>query len=462
MNSKIERIGPIIMDNPDPSLIAKYTFYDKDFFTDESVLKIAYLKTRKGVLLPRYAIQNENVVKDKTKLGKKIDIECSAKPLDKIQEDAVNFIVKNKDCIVNLAPRRGKTVISIMALSKIKRKTLIIVDQDFLVNQWRDRIVEFTNLKKEDIGLIQKTVNDIDKPIVIGMIQTLKNRIESDPFKLRDNLKDFGITIVDETHEIIGTEKLNRALFGISSKRLIGLTATMYRTDNREFLFQDWFGNNLFKDADLDIKPKIYIVKFKSNLSTKDVNFIMNNHTGNAIKKYFNKLKWTRKLMKDTLTVIKISSLIFNLYKRKRKILVISQYIDILQILVEKLKIDFGVSENVMELFTGSVSNLKSVKVILKPSKKLDKEITFSTYKMCNKGVDRPDWDTLIMLTPISAASPQLRQTIGRVCTLSPGKKDAWVFDLCDETLNINNKMLYNRIEKVYKEDEYDIEYITI
>lgn len=459
-------IGPLLWDDAPSHIYDKYTFIDKDFFTDEEKEVKAFLHKNNKTFFPRHAVSDY----DKISLseGKKIKINCNAKPRNNIQKQVVKFIVDNDDCLVNLAPGKGKTIISIMAICKIKRKTLVLVDQNFLIQQWKKRIVEFTDLKDDDIGLLQANKEILDKPIVISTIQTLKNKVKNSFNETREKLKDFGIVIVDEVHTVIGTEKFNQSLFLISSKRLIGLTATLYRYGNRDFLFYDWFGSKVYSNVSDEVEPVINIVKFKSNLTNKTVRYILNNYTktnNNEFKNkvFFNKLKWTNALINDRLTIIKISALIYKLYKEKRTILVISSYVDILQVISKYLVETFGVELNNIELFTDSIGSLKKVKKIIKNTgRKLDKPITLSTYKMCNKAVDRPDWDTLVMLTPISYSSSSLEQTIGRVCRKINGKNKSYVYDLCDTRIQESEKMMLNRVEHYYSQKKYVINEITI
>ena len=51
-------------------------------------------------------------------------------------------------------------------------KTLVIVHKDFLMTQWRDRILQF--LPDARIGKIQQNTIDIEnKDIVLAMVQSL-------------------------------------------------------------------------------------------------------------------------------------------------------------------------------------------------------------------------------------------------------------------------------------------------
>lgn len=97
--------------------------------------------------------------------------------------------------ILSLYTGAGKTVCAIKIISMIQKKTLIIVHKEFLMNQWIERIREFTPEAK--IGRIQGKIFDIEgKDIVLAMMQTLYN--EEKTF----NLESFGLCIVDEVHRI--------------------------------------------------------------------------------------------------------------------------------------------------------------------------------------------------------------------------------------------------------------------
>ena len=90
-----------------------------------------------------------------------------------------------------------------------KVKTLIIVHKTFLLNQWIERIEQFTDAK---IGIIQQNKIDVeDKDIVVGMLQSIaKDKYDSDIFQ------DFGMVIFDEAHHA-PSEYFSKALLGFDS-----------------------------------------------------------------------------------------------------------------------------------------------------------------------------------------------------------------------------------------------------
>jgi len=124
----------------------------------------------------------------------------------------------------------GKTIGAIYLAHKIKKKTLVIVHKTFLLNQWVDRIKEFTDAK---IGIIQGKTIDVDgKDIVIGMLQSLSMKEYS-----KETFQDFGLVIVDETHRI-GSQVYSRCLPKIGTEYMLGLSATPEREDGLSKVLQ--------------------------------------------------------------------------------------------------------------------------------------------------------------------------------------------------------------------------------
>ena len=134
----------------------------------------------------------------------------------------------------------GKTVLSLNIIARLKKKTLVIVNKEFLLNQWVERILQFLPTAK--VGRIQGPEIDIDgKDIVIGMLQSISMK-DYDP----SVFASFGLTIIDEVHHI-SSEVFSRALFKIVSKYMLGLSATMERKDGTTYVFKQFLGEVVFK-----------------------------------------------------------------------------------------------------------------------------------------------------------------------------------------------------------------------
>jgi superfamily II DNA or RNA helicase len=134
----------------------------------------------------------------------------------------------------------GKTSGSLYILSKLKKKTLVIVHKEFLMNQWIERIQQF--LPKARIGRIQGPTVDVeDKDIVLCMLQSLISK-EYDA----SLFEQFGFTIIDEVHHI-SSQSFSNSLFKVVTKYMLGLSATMERKDGTTSVFKMFLGDVIFK-----------------------------------------------------------------------------------------------------------------------------------------------------------------------------------------------------------------------
>jgi superfamily II DNA or RNA helicase len=145
--------------------------------------------------------------------------------------------------LVNLPCGYGKTTVALNIVSVMRKKTLIIVHKEFLLNQWVERINQY--LPTARIGRIQGQIVDIEnKDIVIGMLQSLSMKDYEDSV-----FASFGMVLIDEVHHI-GSEVFSCALFKIVPKYTLGLSATMDRKDGTTFVFKMFLGDIVYKIAE--------------------------------------------------------------------------------------------------------------------------------------------------------------------------------------------------------------------
>jgi superfamily II DNA or RNA helicase len=167
----------------------------------------------------------------------------------------------------------GKTSGSLYILSQLKKKTLVIVHKEFLLNQWVERIQQF--LPKARVGRIQGQIIDIDdKDIVIGMLQSLS--MKEYPSSVFDS---FGFTIIDEVHHI-SSQTFSNALFKIVTKYMLGLSATMNRKDGTTRVFKMFLGDVIFKGKrDEQHNAEVRAITYKVN--DDDFNATILDYRGN-------------------------------------------------------------------------------------------------------------------------------------------------------------------------------------
>ena len=177
--------------------------------------------------------------------GNDINLEFNGKPRD-YQEPVINKFLEHceKVCygggLLELHTGWGKTCAGLYILSKLKKKTIIIVHKEFLMNQWIERIQQF--LPKAKIGKIQGPIIDTEnKDIVLCMLQSLI--LKDYDQKIFD---DFGLTIIDEVHHI-SSQSFSNSLFKIVTKYMLGLSATMNRKDGTTDVFKMFLGDVIHK-----------------------------------------------------------------------------------------------------------------------------------------------------------------------------------------------------------------------
>ena len=129
--------------------------------------------------------------------GKDIDIPFNGE-LRSHQEIIVNqfipSLIEKGGGILNLACAQGKTVMALNIISKMKKKTLVVVHREIHMDQWVERIKTF--LPNTSIGYIQGSNIKVENcDIVISMLQSLSMRNYDNKI-----FSDFGMTIVDECH----------------------------------------------------------------------------------------------------------------------------------------------------------------------------------------------------------------------------------------------------------------------
>lgn len=134
----------------------------------------------------------------------------------------------------------GKTSASLYMVSQWKKKTLVIVHKEFLLNQWCERIQQF--LPQARVGRIQGAIQDVeDKDIVLCMLQSLV--LKDYPASL---FRSFGLTILDEVHHI-SSQTFSQALFKVITRSMLGLSATMERKDGTTHVFKMFLGDIVHK-----------------------------------------------------------------------------------------------------------------------------------------------------------------------------------------------------------------------
>lgn len=138
------------------------------------------------------------------------------------------------DHLIQLGCGRGKTKLSVAYAAKHGLRTMIVVDQDFIGDQWRTAIASSTPTDPRAIGTIKGAKFRPGKRWTVASVQTLSRRIE-EGYVGQEFFEGFDLVVFDEVHVAAAPTFLN-VLPSFSCQR-IGLSATPNRKDGLSDIF---------------------------------------------------------------------------------------------------------------------------------------------------------------------------------------------------------------------------------
>ena len=395
-----------------------------------------YLESKKKLYIPKYYGINNfgKPLVDKTSEGKDIDIEFKFDLRPKQVPVAEKFLEEAKNIgggLISVPCGFGKTVLALYILSKLKKKTIVIVHKEFLMDQWKERIEFF--LPDASVGKIQGNIIKIkDKDIVLGMLQSISMRDYDE-----DVFSEFGFVIYDECHHL-GAEVFSKSLLKEGCKYTLGLSATPDRSDGLTKVFK-WFLGDI-----------VYLIKQREQ---EDVNV--------KVIKYYNDDENYSDIKCNFKGQINMASMINNIclysprskiilekleecFLEGRKTLVLSDRREHLRYLKEKIE---EKSKATSGYYLGGMKqeNLKESET---------KNIMLATFSMASEGFDCKELDTIILASPKS----NIEQAVGRI--LRKKKEDReripLIIDIIDN-FSVFGRQGEKRM-KFYKKNKYNID----
>ena len=396
-----------------------------------------YRESIQKIYVPHYYGKEKFGLPEEYKIsqGINIDLEFNGSLRDYQQPVVKKYLdtVQNMEAgggLLELPCAFGKTILSLNILSALKKKTLIIVHKEFLLNQWVERIGEF--LPKARVGKIQGQIIDIeDKDIVIGMLQSLS--MKEYPATM---FETFGLTIIDEVHHI-SSEVFSNSLFKIVTKYMLGLSATMNRKDGTTKIFKMFLGPVIFK-GEMDEKREVTVRAIEYQVEDEEFNKELTDYRGNPaystmitkLCDYNRRTEFILRVLKDLLEENPL-----------QQIMILAQNKSILKYLHDAIEF--------RKLATVGyyVGGMKEAALKLTETKK----IVIATYSMASEALDIKTLTTLIMSTPRS----DIQQSVGRI--LREKHSQPIVVDIIDSHDIFKNQ--WKKRKAFYKKENYQIIY---
>lgn len=185
-----------------------------------------------------------DIVSEGLSLPETISFSTKFPPHDFQNEIIESFIEKNANGLICVPCGYGKTFMALNIAVRLKRRFLIIVDKEFLMNQWKSEIENFIIGARVGILQANKIQMEAEKyDVTICMIQTICRREFPDGF-----FDQYGFTIFDECHHL-GAAYFCKALLKIQTKYMLGLSATPDREDGLTCVFEYYLGEPVYKNT---------------------------------------------------------------------------------------------------------------------------------------------------------------------------------------------------------------------
>ena len=410
----------------------EYIFSVWDAVTHKRYTKgIEYDEKKKKLILPRGIDISwvENQFMETAYIDKNNDPFVKTKPIpikyltrDERQLNTLKFLLgegeyfhtKSKSQLsCNNATGTGKTFVTVASLCYTGSRAIIIANSIDWLNQWKDKILEYTPLKSSDLYMISgaPTINKLlnrdplKYQIFLASHDTIKSYGDRNGWDKVEELFKYlkcGVKVYDEAH--LYFDNICKIDFHSNTKKTIYLTATPLRSDKEEnTIYQLYFKNvpsiDLF-DENIDPHVNYLAVHFNSHPTPKDINRCKNAYG-------FNRTAYTDYVVHKENFLYLVTILIDTVLGMKGKTLIYIGTNNAISVVRDYIISEFPFFEPYIGIYTSVVD--KSVK-----EQQLRKKIILSTTKSCGAASDIADLGMTINLaepfkTPVLAI-----QTLGR------------------------------------------------
>jgi superfamily II DNA or RNA helicase len=393
--------------------------------------------------IKKYGEPEANIVPQGLQLPSAISWNASYKPHDFQTEIIDQFIDRGGNGLICVPCGYGKTFMALRIALLLGYRFLIIVDKEFLMNQWKAEIERF--LEGARVGILQADEVQIDSDkydITIGMIQTICRREFPDGF-----FDQYGFTIFDECHHL-GASYFCKALQRIQTRFMLGLSATPDREDGLSFVFESYLGDAVYKKTQRDPDREAVVKAIWFTSEDPDYSDVPVNGRGEPI---------TAKLLNQVADYEPRNRRIMQLIEeyaqdRRRFLLLLSDRISQLEWFYEKIRSNPVLTQSgfTVGYYIGGMKqavldqNAETCQMLL------------ATYQMASEAFSVKKLNTVILATP----RKNVQQSTGRIFRerMDERKVPPHILDIVD-THECHKRRWYTRL-KFYKECEYTIQQI--
>lgn len=328
-------------------------------------------------------------------------------------------VTHNTFCAINLIVNIGRT-------------TLVLVTKEDLMLQWKQNLLKYTDIKEEEIGIVQQNVCQYggNIKVAIAMIHSVSACEYPSDF-----YSHWGLVVSDEVHRV-GCNYFIEAIFKLNSYVRLGLTATPVRLDGRSFVFHAHLGDILSKAKNHIAPPKVLVIKsgwkipkWKKRLPHGGYEEITIPHKPGRMASVIKAMG-----MDDARNHL-IADLCLKAYQKDRKIVIFFEQIDNHLKKLKPILVRMGIPAREISEYIGGLTENQRIE-------NAKARVILGSYSYFSEGTDIPTLDTAILASPRS----NVMQAIGRILRVMEGKKEPVIFDIVDEYSDALVNMHHSRM----------------
>lgn len=319
------------------------------------------------------------------------------------QVDIVNsFLDAGGNGLICVPCGRGKTFMALNTAARIKKRFLVVVDKEFLMNQWRGEMAAL--MPGLRIGILQgpkQEVDPADYDCTICMIQTVCGRGD----ELKDSIfQQYGFAIFDECHHL-GAQHFSKCLQKIQVKNMLGLSATPTREDGLTKVFFWFLGKPVYWEKKREPDPTVEVKSVMITTNDPGYETVPTNWRGDIVM---------AQLLTNVLGCAERTAEIVRWVKvlgaePARKILVLSERIGHLEE-IERLLADSGLT---MAYYIGGMKEAK------REEGAASARVLLASYAMASEAMNIKSLNTVILASP----RKHVEQSTGRILRIRASER---------------------------------------
>ncbi|HRG47324.1 MAG TPA: DEAD/DEAH box helicase [Leptospiraceae bacterium] len=314
--------------------------------------------------------------------------------------------------VVVLPCGAGKTIVGMGVMQIIGAETLILVTNTLSIRQWKNEILDKTDIPESDIGEYSGETKEI-KPITIATYNILTHRKRKGSDFTHFHIfsaNNWGLIVYDEVHLL--PAPVFRMTSELQAKRRLGLTATLVREDGLEEDVFSLIGPKKYDVPWKELENKSWIAEAKcvEIRVPMDEDLRLRYSISDDREKF--------RLASENPEKMTAIQLILERYKESH-ILIIGQYINQLETIAERFKIPLITGKTPLgerqELYTAFRSGaIKSLVVS----------------KVANFSIDLPDANIAVQVSGTFGSRQEEAQRLGRILRPKQENNTATFFSL--------------------------------